>query len=291
VFRKGLVKGLFLSSGIAGSAIRSQDRLLDCVSILRKKYGFRGYIHLKLLPGVQDAQIAESLQLADRVSINIEGPNETVLAKLAPQKKFNDELVGGLDAIHRITVEEQGNLEPTRKRTSLTTQLVMGAVGESDSEILQTTQTLYKKLKLARVYYSAFSPTPRTPFDTLPALPHLRHARMYQASFLLRDYDFDFEELPFSMDGNLRTESDPKMIWAKDNLAGSPVDITKADFEQLIRVPGIGKINAKKILDERTKQGISKIQDLGRIGISMNRCAPFILIHGKMPIYQPDLWI
>ena len=291
VFRKGLVKGLFLSSGIAGSAIRSQDRLLDCVSILRKKYGFRGYIHLKLLPGVQDAQIAEALQLADRVSINIEGPNETVLAKLAPQKKFNDELVGGLDAIHRITVEEQGNLEPSRKRTSLTTQLVMGAVGESDSEILQTTQTLYKKLKLARVYYSAFSPTPRTPFDSLPALPHLRHARMYQASFLLRDYDFDFEELPFSMDGNLRTESDPKMIWAKDNLAGSPVDITKADFEQLIRVPGIGKINAKKILEERTKQGISKIQDLGRIGISMNRCAPFILIHGKMPAYQPDLWI
>ncbi len=114
---------------------------------------------------------------------------------------------------------------------------------------------------------------------------------MYQASFLLRDYDFDFEELPFSMDGNLRTESDPKMIWAKDNLAGSPVDITKADFEQLIRVPGIGKINAKKILEERTKQGISKIQDLGRIGISMNRCAPFILIHGKMPAYQPDLWI
>lgn len=289
VFRKGLVKGLFLSSGIAGSAIRSQDRLLDCVSILRKKYGFRGYIHLKLLPGVQDTQIAESLKLADRVSINIEGPNEAVLAKLAPQKKFNDELVGGLDSIHRITNEELENMEPARKRTSLTTQLVMGAVGESDSEILQTTHYLYSKLKLARVYYSAFSPTPRTPFDQLPPLPHLRHARMYQASFLLRDYGFDFEELPFSMDGNLRTENDPKLIWARENLAGSPVDITKADIGQLMRLPGIGRINAKRILEERVKTGIRSSQDLVRMGISMKRCAPFILIRGKQLEYQPEL--
>ena len=290
VFRKGLVKGLFLSSGIAGSAIRSQDRLLDCASILRKKYGFRGYIHLKLLPGVQDAQIAASLKLADRVSINIEGPNEAVLTKLAPQKKFNDELIGGLDSIHRISDKELGKLEPTQKRTSLTTQLVMGAVGESDSEILQTTHFLYHKLKLARVYYSAFSPTPRTPFDSLPPLPHLRHARMYQASFLLRDYGFDFEELPFSLDGNLRTEYDPKLTWAKENLESQPVDIAKADFEQLIRIPGIGRVNARRILEERIRSGIRNGQDLVRLGISMKRCAPFILIHGKQPEYQPELW-
>jgi predicted DNA-binding helix-hairpin-helix protein len=289
VFRKGLVKGLFLSSGIAGSAVRSQDRLLDCVSILRKKYGFRGYIHLKLLPGVQDAQIAASLKLADRVSINIEGPNETVLTKLAPQKKFADDLIGGLDSIHRITDEEQGKMEPTQKRTSLTTQLVMGAVGESDSEILQTTHYLYSKLKLARVYYSAFSPTPRTPFDSLPPLPHLRHARMYQASFLLRDYAFDFEELPFQQDGNLRTEFDPKLAWAKENLEGRPVDIAKADIEQLMRIPGIGRINASRILEERVKPGIRNGQDLVRMGVSMKRCAPFILIHGKQPEYQPEL--
>ncbi len=289
VFRKGLVKGLFLSSGVAGNAIHSQDRLLDCVSILRKKYAFRGYIHLKLLPGVQDAQIAEAIKLASRVSINIEGPNEGALLKLAPQKSFSADLVGGLESVHRIVEEDQRNLGSSQKRTSLTTQLVMGAVGESDSEILQTTQFLYNKLNLARVYYSAFSPTPNTPFDSLPPLPHLRHARMYQASFLLRDYAFDFEELPFTQDGNLRTESDPKLIWARENLAGSPVDIVKADFEQLIRIPGIGKINAKKILDERIHSGIRKSTDLSRLGISMMRCAPFILIHGKQPEFQMEL--
>lgn len=290
VFRKGLVKGLFLSSGIAGGPIRAQDRLLDCVSILRNKYHFRGYIHLKLLPGVQDAQIAESIRLANRVSINIEGPNENVLAKLAPQKKFKDELVGGLASIHRIKEQYQFIETGDEKRTSLTTQLVMGAVGESDMEILQTSHYLYNKLKLARIYYSAFSPNVGTPFESLPPLPHLRHARMYQASFLLRDYGFDFEELPFGSGGNLQTEYDPKLIWAKENLRDRPVDIMKADFEQLIRVPGIGRINAQKILDERVKRNIRNAQDLVRIGVSMKRCAQYILIHGKRPEFQPELW-
>jgi predicted DNA-binding helix-hairpin-helix protein len=206
-----------------------------------------------------------------------------------PQKHFADELIGGLNSVHRIADEEQGKLDPSQKRTSLTTQLVMGAAGESDSEILQTTHYLYNKLNLARVYYSAFSPTLHTPFDSMPPLPHLRHARMYQASFLLRDYAFDFEELPFTRDGNLRTESDPKLIWARENLSGRPVDIAKADFEQLIRIPGIGKINAKKILYERIHSGIRKSTDLSRLGISMKRCAPFILIHGKQPEFQMEL--
>lgn len=288
--RKGLVKGLFLSSGVAGSVIRSQDRLLDCVSIIRKKYKFKGYIHLKLLPGVQDAQIAAAVGLADRVSINIEAPNESTLNKLAPQKNFPKDLIGGLDSIHRITDKEQGSMGPTEKRTSLTTQLVMGAAGETDSEILQTTQNLYQNLKLARVYYSAFEPTPGTPFDSLPPLPHLRHARMYQASFLLRDYSFDFEELPFLQNGNLRTEADPKLIWARDYLMHCPIDIHKADFEQLIRVPGIGKINARKIMEYRSRSGIQSSDDLIKIGVSIKRCLPFILIKGKKQTYQPELW-
>lgn len=290
VFHKGLVRGLFLSSGVAGNVIRSQERLLDCVSIIRTKYEFKGYIHLKLLPGVQDAQILAAVKLADRVSINIEAPNESVLKQLAPQKNIADDLIGGLSSIHQITEEEQGCQDPMQKKTSLTTQLVMGAAGESDSEILQTTQNLYQNLKLARVYYSAFTPTPNTPFDSLPPLPHLRHARMYQASFLLRDYAFDFEELPFSQNGNLRTEDDPKLIWARENLADRPIDIIKADFEQLIRVPGIGRVNARNIVENRSRSTIHSSTDLVKMGISLKRCLPFILIHGKKQAYQPELW-
>lgn len=290
VFRKGLVKGLFLSSGIAGGSIHAQDRLLDCVGILRNKYHFRGYIHLKLLPGVQDAQIAESIRLADRVSINIEGPNENVLAKLAPQKKFKDDLVGGLASIHRIKEHYQSIETGEEKRTSLTTQLVMGAVGESDMEILQTSHYLYNKLKLARIYYSAFSPNIGTPFESLPPLPHLRHARMYQASFLLRDYGFDFEELPFGSGGNLKTEYDPKLIWAKENLREKPVDIMKADFDQLIRIPGIGRINARRIVEERKRWNAHGYTELEGMGVSMKRCAPFILMGGKRIPFQQELW-
>ncbi len=290
IYRKGLVKGLFLSSGVAGNAIRSQDRLLDCVSILRKKYAFHGYIHLKLLPGAQDAQISEAVKLASRVSINIEGPNEGVLAKLAPQKRFVKDLIGGLDSVYRITEAEQGGLDPSWLKTSLTTQLVMGAAGESDREILKTTNYLYNKLKLSRVYYSAFSPTSDTPFDSRPSLPHLRHARMYQASFLLRDYNFDYEELPFEHDGNLVTDVDPKLAWARINLAEQPLDINRVDFQQLIRIPGIGKNSAHKILNERGINGIRKSHDLKRLGISLKRCSPFILIQGKQPEFQPELW-
>lgn len=290
VLRRGLVRGLFLSSGIAGSLYRSQDRLLDCVSIVRKKYGFRGYIHLKLLPGVQDAHIREAVRLADRVSINLEGPNEHILARLAPQKRFESDLVGRLGAVHNISIEDQAERPPGSRPASVTTQLVMGAVGESDTEILQSTQYLYQHLQLNRVYYSAFSPTTGTPFENLPPLPHLRHARMYQASFLLRDYAFNFEELPFTADGNLRTEGDPKLLWANENLAASPVDIGSSDVENLMRVPGFGRIIARRIVEMRRSQKINSLADLKKMGIPVKRCQPFILINGKRPVFQPELW-
>jgi predicted DNA-binding helix-hairpin-helix protein len=291
LYQARIAEGLFLSSGMAGGGVRTQDRLLDTADILRNRLGFKGYLHLKIMPGAQRAQVERAMQLADRVSINLEAPNSERLAHLAPHKAFLDELFEPLKWVEAIRQSQPAYKGWNGRWPSTTTQFVVGGVGESDLELLSTTAYLHQQVRIARAYFSKFSPVEGTPLeDVAPANPWREH-RLYQASFLLRDYGFDLEELPFSMEGNLPLEKDPKAIWAQANLAENPLEINRADRQELLRVPGIGPKGVQAVLAARGSGGLRSLSDLRRIlGRQVNRAAPFVLIDGKRTPQQLHFW-
>ena len=289
--KAGVIKGAFISSGIAGGGIRTQDKLLDTAAILREKYSYRGYLHLKLMPGAEQAQVERAMQLADRVSVNLEAPNTRRLALLAPQKMFMDELLQPLRMVEHIRRTQPGHKGWNGRWPSSTTQFVVGAVGESDLELLQSVAYLYKHLRLARSYFSGFGPIRDTPFEDRQAVNPWRQHRLYQASFLLRDYGFELEEMPFMGEGSLPLETDPKLAWAKTNLSEAPLEINRAEQRDLLRVPGIGPKGAQAILAVRRRGGSFKsVDDLKALGVWANRAAPYILIDGHRPPVQLNLF-
>lgn len=288
--RAGMVEGLFLSSGLAGGGVKTQDRLLAAAEDLRQKQGYRGYLHLKIMPSAERAQVIRAMQLADRVSINLEAPNEDRLKDLAPHKNFWDELLTPLRWAEEIRQSMPAESGWKGKWPSLTTQFVVGAVGENDLELLTTSDYLFRQFRLARTYYSAFNPIPDTPLqDGKPENP-VRQQRLYQASFLLRDYGFDLEDLPFEPTGFLPLNVDPKKAWAQQNLTDQPVEINQADRAQLLRIPGIGPRSAEAVLRARHCETIREPGDLQRLGIAWKRVAPYILLNGKKPAQQLPLW-
>jgi len=288
--RAGIVQGLFLSSGIAGGGVRTQDRIIATAEILRQKYQFKGYLHLKLMPGSERAQVERTMQLADRVSLNLEAPNTLRLKKLAPEKLFLEEILQPLDWVEEIRRTMDPRFGWKGHWPSMTTQFVVGAVGESDHEILATTHELQQSIRLARAYFSRFNPTSNTPFENHPPTSPIREHRLYQASYLLRDYDFGLEELPFQHDGNLALNLDPKISYAQSKLADCPVEINKAERRDLIKVPGIGPKTVESILKARKQEKFHSIEDLNKIGVNSDRAAPFILINGKQPNRQLSFW-
>lgn len=290
LYQKGIVKGLFLSSGIAGGGIRTQDKLIATAEILRNKIGFKDYIHLKLMPGAEKAQVERAMQLADRVSVNLEGPSDKYLARLAPQKVFVEELLQPLRWVEEIRHNQPGYAGWNGHWPSSVTQFVVGAAGESDVDLLRATDFLHKKLRLSRVYFSGFSPVYDTPLENLPATDPWREHRLYQASFLLRDYGFSFEELPFTGAGALPLETDPKLAWARANLTHAPIEINRADREHLLRIPGIGLRGAQAILTARRQNRLRTLEDLKALGILSTRTAPFVLLDGRRPPAQLTLW-
>lgn len=285
-----IAQGVFLSSGILDGGIKTQDRIIATAEILRKKYDYRHYIHLKIMPGAEKEQIYRAMQLADRVSINLEGPNEDCLRKLAPHKVFFQELLEPIKIIDTIRNNYSPRLAWKGTWPSSCTQFVVGAVGESDFDLLHTTTQLQSTYHIARAYFSGFSPVPNTPFENRPPLHAYRQHRLYQAFYLLRDYRFSFEEIQFSSSGNLDTEKDPKMVWAEANLSNHPVEINSASYHQLIRIPGIGSITAKNILVNRSFHKIRDLQSLHKLGASAKRAARFILLDGQQPTYQLELF-
>jgi predicted DNA-binding helix-hairpin-helix protein len=173
---------------------------------------------------------------------------------------------------------------------SSTTQFVVGAVDESDVEILTTTEYLNRQAGITRAYFSRFSPVPDTPLEEHPPTPPMREHRLYQASFLLRDYGFFTEELPFDMGGNLPLEDDPKLAWARQNLAHAPIEVNTADRRDLLRVPGIGPVGVDRLLRERRRGHLRELVDLRKLGVITKRAAPFILLDGHRPAHQLSLW-
>jgi predicted DNA-binding helix-hairpin-helix protein len=284
--RKGLVQGLFLSTGILRGGANTQNKLLDTAEILRTRIGYRGYLHLKIMPGVEIGQVERAMQLANRVSINLEAPNAGRLHPLAPNKDFDGELLAPLQWMEAIRRESQGRV----RKASSATQFVVGAAGESDLELLSTTERLYRRAGLTRAFFSAFDPLPDTPLENHPAENPRREHRLYQASYLLRDYAFDLEDLPFDREGRLPLDRDPKLAFAQDALVHHPVEVNRAAPEELRRVPGIGPLSADKILQARRHRRLKDVAQLRALGISAGRAAPFILLDGRRPEYQTSLF-
>jgi predicted DNA-binding helix-hairpin-helix protein len=207
--RAGQVEGMFLSSGIIRGSVTTQDKIIDTAEIVRNRYHYRGYLHLKVMPGIEYEQLYRLMQLADRVSVNLEGPTQERLNALAPKKDFQRELLSMLQL-----AEEIRRTHPYEKLAGTVTQFVVGAVGDTDQELLSLSSRLYREMGLTRAYYSGFSPVAQTPFENLAPTNPLREHRLYQASFLLRDYGWKVEDLPFMSDGNMLLDMDPKRAWA-----------------------------------------------------------------------------
>ena len=285
----GLVQGLFLSSGMVGGGVRTQDKILDTAEILRTKYQYQGYLHLKLMPGAEKDQVLRAVQLATRVSVNLEAPNPERLKHLAPHKKFQEELLQLLQWAQELSQTTHFSTRNDRA-PSIVTQLVVGATAETDTEILKTSSHLYHHLKLSRIYYSRFAPIPDTPLENLPPENPLRPLRLYQASFLIRDYGFSTSDFQFTQSGNLPLEQDPKTIWAQTHLLHQPVDLNKADFFHLMRIPGIGPKTARRIIQFRHNSKIKSEVELRQLGVPIERVSPFILLNGRKITNQPSLW-
>jgi predicted DNA-binding helix-hairpin-helix protein len=280
-----IADGIFLSSGIINGSLYTQDKLIATTEILRKKYQFNGYIHLKIMPGAEKAQVEQAMLLADRVSINLEAPNTERLHLLAPHKVFFRELLQPLEWVKEIIQTEPGHLAWNGYWPSSVTQFVVGAVGDTDLELLSTSQSLFRQLKINRAYYSAFSPIQDTPLENHEPTSQLREHRLYEASFLLRDYGFNVEEFEYDPFGNLPIQVDPKLLWAQQNLT-HPIEINLADQLQLLRIPGIGKKGASAIISSRRGDPIRCLSQLSYMGINVNRAAPFILLNGLRPPQQ-----
>ncbi len=276
-----MAEGIFLSSGIAAGGANTQNKILDTAEILRNRLGFRGYMHLKIMPGAEKAQVERLMQLADRVSINLEAPNTERLAKLAPNKTFIEELFRPLKWVEEIRRSQPAYKGWNGRWPSTVTQFVAGGSDESDLELLTTTDWLMKNVRLKRAYFSAFRPIRDTPMENKPAVDPMREHRLYQASFLLRDYGFDLEEMPFTHDGNLPLSADPKLAWAHQNLKEKPLEINQAERRELLRIPGIGPKGADAILRARRAGKLRDLAALRKLGIVLPRVAPFVLLDGR----------
>ena len=272
IYQKSLVEGLFLSSGIDGTADKTMQQMIKTAELLRFKHHFRGFLHLKILPGSSDHLIKRAMRLATRVSINIEAPTPKRLEKIAKGKNFMQEIVRTMEIIKNGMADQ-------------TTQFVVGASDETDQEIIKTMDWLRRTKRLNRTYFSAFRS--QNLFST-KGLLHREH-RLYQVEFLQRLYGFSLSEIYFSNDGKLPNNVDPKLNYALHNSDKFPIEINKASPYQLLRIPGIGKITTQRILDIRRNGRFTDVLELKKIGAITQRAAPFILINGKRPEYQLSL--
>ena len=281
-YRRNYIEGLFLSSGIFKNPDYTMERLIAVAKKLRNEENFNGYIHLKSIPGASDELMREAGLYADRLSVNIEIPTETGLKRLAPDKNFKD----FIKPMQKVTDEiiQYKNEKKLIKSTPVyapagqSTQMIIGATGETDAQIMYQSAYMYKKFRLKRVYYSGYIPISYD--NRLPSIgsevPIMRENRLYQTDWLLRFYGFDVRELLNKETPNLDTDIDPKLSWALRNLHYFPIDINKADKRLLARIPGVGMKSVSKIIQARRFQKLNW-EHLKAIGIAINRARYFIV--------------
>lgn len=286
-YRRNYIEGLFLSSGVKGSPDETMEELIRTAELLRKKYLFQGYIHLKAIPGAAPDLIERAGYLADRMSVNLELPTAEGLRKLAPHKSRKT-ILRPMKQIQIRSGENRQELTVYRHAPKFvpagqSTQMIIGATGESDYQIVSVAESLYQQYSLKRVFYSAFVSVNED--KDLPMLPQgpplLREHRLYQADWLLRFYGFQASELLSEQHPNFNLLLDPKFDWAVSHLEKFPVEINQADYYTLLRVPGIGQKSAGRIVGARRSHSLD-FQDLKKIGVVLKRALYFITCNGKM---------
>lgn len=336
-YRRNYIEGLFLSSAVEVSPDYTAERILRCLQILRYEYGFAGYIHAKIIPGVSPEILHEIGLVADRLSVNIEMPTGKALERFAPQKKpkqifapmrqitntlietkalkgpgnmFKGENINNeghylasaagqdtLPGLQPANIAELRNKQMKRgvfAAAGQTTQMIIGAGQETDKSILTTGENLYRIFKMKRVYYSAYIPVVESPIlpDQTTAPPLMREHRVYQADWLLRFYGFTVEEIFSGGEGeNLDPDLDPKVMWALRNLDKFPIEVNKASYHELMRIPGIGHVSATRIIRQR-KHAAVRFDDLKKMGVVMKRAKYFLLCCGRYwgdRKFQPEI--
>ena len=280
-YRRNYIEGLFLSSGVVRSPDYTMERLVRVAKDLREVHRFNGYIHLKSIPGASRELVNEAGRYADRLSVNIEIPNETSLKLLAPDKDFQQ-------VFTPMRYIQQGVLQQAEERKHFrhaprfapagqSTQMIIGATPDTDRDVLRLSSALYRRPTMKRVYYSGYIHV-NTYDMRLPAVkqaPLVRENRLYQADWLLRFYEFKVDEIVDDAMPNLDLETDPKLAWALRHPEYFPVDVNRADYEQLLRVPGVGVKSAKMILVSRRFAPLSSEQ-LKKMGVVMKKARYFI---------------
>jgi predicted DNA-binding helix-hairpin-helix protein len=280
VHRRGLAQGLFLTSGVPGRPTRAMDRMLATLDVLRRREGFAGYVHIKLLPGAEPAQVEEAARLATRISVNLEAPGDAYVHRLTTDKHFTTDLLPKLELAGRLLAARR-QVPGARPVSGTTTQFVVGAAGERDREILGVVDRLERRRLLHHAHFSAFQPVVGTPLENLPATPAARELRLYQAEHLLRQYGFALSELAFGADGNLDLDRDPKTAWARANPALFPLDVLRAPLEMLLRVPGVGPLSARRLVAARRDTRLRDAGDLRKAGVDTVRAGHYLSMNGR----------
>lgn len=283
-YRRNYIEGLFLSSGVIKNPDYTMERLVRVAELLRNKYKFNGYIHMKAIPGASEDLISHMGLLVDRMSINIELPTKKSLALLAPEKRIGD-IVRPMASVKNEMMVYGADRKifahtPKFLPAGQTTQMIIGAGGESDLDIIKTSEKLYNSYSLKRIYYSGFIPVVKSKYiQGIDKTPLLREHRLYQADFLMRGYNFKANDLLDKQNDNLDLSIDPKTNWAINNIERFPIEINKASYSQLMKVPGFGRTYASRIIEARKFRKLT-YDSLKAMKISTKRAQHFILVNG-----------
>ena len=278
--RKRWLLGAFLSSGIIGTPDRTMRMLTDTAAILRRKHNYRGYIHLKIIPGASEAAVRYAMSLSSAISLNIEVPGAKYFKELSQYKRFDEDVIRPIKLMSELS-----RSGADYAGVKCTTQFVVGAASEPDTEIVRYMGGIYDRLKFQRIYFSAYQPPPQPEAAEFrlcaedPRNPQsdraMREHRLYQTDFLLRRYKFKPDEIMFGQSGNLSLESDPKRVWADAHPEFYPIRVNTAEREALLRVPGIGPIQAERILEHRKNIRLREWSDIGFKGKNAAKAARY----------------
>jgi predicted DNA-binding helix-hairpin-helix protein len=286
--QRGWCQGLFITTGIPGRPVKVMDDLIQVLELLRERHRFGGYVHVKLVAGSETSQIDRLTALASRVSLNFEAPCGKSLAQIAPDKSFSTTL-HDFERVRSLVVLEREARAHGKPRdplhpggaSGMTMQFVVGATPDTDHSLLSTVTRLKAAGGVHHPHFSAFRPISDTPMENAPATPALREHRLYQAAHLLDGYGFAPEEVVYAADGNLPLGLDPKCVWALAHPELFPVEVQRASYEELVRVPGIGPVVARRIVDQRATLSLRGLSDLRKLGVVATRAGGFLTLRGR----------
>jgi predicted DNA-binding helix-hairpin-helix protein len=285
---KGWCQGLFITTGIPGRPVKVMDDLIQVLELLRERHRFGGYIHVKLVPGGDETQIGRLTTLASRVSLNFEAPCGASLKQIAPDKSFSTTL-HNFQRVRSLVLQEreaQAHGRPSDPlhpggTAGMTMQFVVGATPDTDRTLLGTVTELQAGGGVHHAHFSAFRPISDTPLENMPAAPALREHRLYQATYLLQSYGFTADEIVYEENGNLPLTVDPKCAWALAHPDHFPLEVRSASYEELLRVPGIGPLAARRVVAQRGSTVLRGLADLRKLGVLTTRAGGFLTLGGR----------